>query len=278
MRRRVGGLELMEGFDEALGPVAADDLRDGEEGTPIVGEAIDDFGRHHRVAGGDGGVVVVDPAGDLAPEGDFEVGVAPVESGTERAGGSPGQANDYGALGQRGSELAYAGQSGGGIGFEEADVGSFAARGATVEVVSGVNEAAQVGILIGIGVEFIQDESWLVLMRDAEEDRRSEVVGAQNVGAQAGDEIEGGSFSATRLGGGDVEAWRMGKGFDGVRVTGPEGEHRRCTGREEEVVQGAVVDLVEQGHGVGDRFHPGLQAADGDGVGVGIGGRIVGGS
>jgi hypothetical protein len=67
----------------------------------------------------------------------------------------------------------------------------------------------------------------------------------------------------------------MGKGFDCVGVTGPERQNDEGAGREEEVVDGAVVDLVEKGRGIGDRFGPGFEAAEDDGIGGGISGGVV---
>lgn len=198
--------ETAESFEEAVGPMAADDLGDGEDGTPVVGETIDAPWRQDRVAGGDGSVVVLDPTGDLASEGGFDFGVAAVEAGPEGARRRFGQANDDGAVGQCLRELANAGNGGGGVGFEIADVGTLATHGAPVQVVSGVDEAAEVGILVGVGIEFVQAKSWFVLMDDAVEHRGLDVVGAQDVGTEAGDEIERRGFAATGLGGGDVEA------------------------------------------------------------------------
>jgi hypothetical protein len=39
-------------------------------------------------------------------------------------------------------------------------------------------------------------------------------------------------------------------------------------------MDGAIVDLVEEGRGIGDRLRPRLEAAEDDGVGGGIGGGI----
>jgi len=73
--------ELVEGVEDALGPVAADDLGDGKEGTPVVGQAV--VGGHRRVARGNGVEVVQGPAGDFACEDVFDVQFAFVEAELE---------------------------------------------------------------------------------------------------------------------------------------------------------------------------------------------------
>src|ERR1700716_689989 len=45
----VGG-QVVEASHRALGPVAADYLGDGEEGTPVVGQAVEGGGVHCRLA------------------------------------------------------------------------------------------------------------------------------------------------------------------------------------------------------------------------------------
>ena len=80
----VGG-QVVEGGQGALGPVAAGDLRDGEEGTPVVGQAVEDAWRQSRVASDKGGVIVFGPAGELASQNGFDFDVERVEAGQELA-------------------------------------------------------------------------------------------------------------------------------------------------------------------------------------------------
>src|SRR4029077_8793141 len=70
-------------FEGELGPVAAGDLGDGEHGTPIVGHTIVSPRRHGRVAGLEGGEIVVSPTGQLAAEDGLNFRVAAVETGPE---------------------------------------------------------------------------------------------------------------------------------------------------------------------------------------------------
>jgi hypothetical protein len=142
-------------------------------------------------------------------------------------------------------------------------------------IVPGIDDAAQVRVLVSVGVEFVQDQSWVVFIADAVEHSGLDIVGAQDVRAEAGDEVEGGGFAATRFGGGNVEPGRVGKGFDCVGVTGPEGQNYEGAGREEEIVDGAIVDLVEKGRSISDRFGPGFEAAEDDGVRGGVSGLRV---
>jgi len=44
-------VEVVEGFEGAAGPVTADDVGDGEEGTPVVRHAVVGGGGHGWVAG-----------------------------------------------------------------------------------------------------------------------------------------------------------------------------------------------------------------------------------
>ena len=83
---RAFGGEFSEGVGSALGPMTADDLRDREEGAPVVGEAVVGGGRQHGVAGGDGGEVVLGPPGEFAAQGGFNFNASVVEAGLERAG------------------------------------------------------------------------------------------------------------------------------------------------------------------------------------------------
>ncbi len=73
--------EVVEGFPGAPGPVAAGDLGDGEEGPPVVGQAVEGRRRHRRVASLEGGEVVLSPTGEFAAENGFDLGVETVETG-----------------------------------------------------------------------------------------------------------------------------------------------------------------------------------------------------
>ena len=68
-----------EGGEGAGRPVAAGDLGDGEEGTPVVAEAVESGFGHHGLAGSNGGVVVLSPASELAAELGFNFGFKFVE-------------------------------------------------------------------------------------------------------------------------------------------------------------------------------------------------------
>ena len=67
---------MVVGFEGELGPVAAGNLGDGEQGTPVVGHTIVSARRQVRVAGLEGGEIVVGPAGQLAAENGFNFRVA----------------------------------------------------------------------------------------------------------------------------------------------------------------------------------------------------------
>ena len=99
-------------------------------------------------------------------------------------------------------ECADAGQDGGREGFEGADgVGvGVAAVGAGAAFVARIEQATQFLALGEVGVYFVKEQGGLVLIDEAEEDRRSEVFGADGPGDHAGDNVEGGGFATTRLG------------------------------------------------------------------------------
>src|SRR5436190_16363500 len=59
---RFGG-EQGEGFGGEPGPVAAGDLANGEEGTPVIGEAIESARRHGWIASRESVEIVLGPAG-----------------------------------------------------------------------------------------------------------------------------------------------------------------------------------------------------------------------
>src|SRR6267142_1484112 len=112
---------MVEGSQRALGPVAAGDLGDGEEGTPVVGQTVEDAWRQSRVASDQGGVIVFGPAGELAGENGFDFDVERVEAGQELALRGSHQGNEDGTVAQSGRKRADASQRGRGEGVEGAD-------------------------------------------------------------------------------------------------------------------------------------------------------------
>jgi hypothetical protein len=261
----IGG-EMVEGVKDALGPVAANDLGDGKEGTPVVGEAV--AGGQRRVAGGDGVEVVLGPAGDFAAEEVLGVEAAFVEAELKGARGSLDEGNDNGTVAECGGEMSETGQSGGGKGLKGANVMAFAAVDAGVGVVASIEEAAQVGVEVEVGIDLVEEESGLKAIDDAEEDSGFEIVGAEAFGGESGQEAQGGGFAAARFGGGEVEAGSLGKGADGMGMKGPEGENDGGARREVKVKESPVVDEVEESRSVGDRFRPGNELMKLDGVGL----------
>ena len=75
------GSEVFVGLEGERWPVAADGVGDGEKGAPVVGDAVVGGRGHGRVAGLQGGEVVLGPAGEFAAEDGFNFGVAAVEMG-----------------------------------------------------------------------------------------------------------------------------------------------------------------------------------------------------
>src|SRR5882724_7995691 len=75
------GAELVVGFEGEAGPVAAGNVGDGEEGTPVVGQAVVGAAGHRRVAAFEGGEVVFGPAGKFAAEDGLYFVMAAVEVG-----------------------------------------------------------------------------------------------------------------------------------------------------------------------------------------------------
>src|SRR6266481_5444431 len=76
---RASAAEVVVGFEGERWPVAADGVGDGEKGTPVVGDAVVGGRGHGRIAGLQGGEVVLGPAGEFAAEDGFNFGVAAVE-------------------------------------------------------------------------------------------------------------------------------------------------------------------------------------------------------
>ena len=225
----------MEGVEDALGPVAADDVGEGEEGTPVVAEAVVGRGRHDGVAGGDGGEVVLSPAGDLTAQEVFDFDVALVEACLKGPGWSFDQVNDNGAVAEGRGEGAQTGQGGGGEDLKGADSATFAPVNAGAGAVASIDEAAQFGVEAEVGVQFVQQDGGSggsLAVDDAEHDGRFHVIGAEDLGNQGGREVEGGGFATARFAGGEVEARGVAKGADGRGVSRPEGEDDVGAGRQ----------------------------------------------
>jgi len=73
--------DSVEGVDDELGPVAADDIGDLEEETPFVAEAVAGGFGHRWFAGGNGVEVVGGPAGELGRKEVFALELLGVERG-----------------------------------------------------------------------------------------------------------------------------------------------------------------------------------------------------
>jgi hypothetical protein len=203
-----GGLsgELGVGGEGAAGPVAAGDLGDGEEGTPIVRHAVEGGGGQGRVAGLKGGEVVLGPAGEFAAEDGLDLGVEPVETGGEFGRVAGEEDNDDRTVVKGAGKRTDAGQDGGGEGVEGADglALPFAAVGTGAAFVSGIEQAAQFLGLGQVRVHFVQEEGGLVLVHEAEEDGGGKVFGAEGPGHQGGEDVEGGGLATAGLRGGEV--------------------------------------------------------------------------
>src|SRR5438093_7572250 len=111
-----GAGEVVEGGKGPGGPLAADNLGDGEKRTPVVGQAIESAGRQNRVAGGQVVVIVFGPASEFAGKDLFKVGVMFVKASAELAGPGGNQGNKNGAIVECGREFTDAGQHGRGEG------------------------------------------------------------------------------------------------------------------------------------------------------------------
>ncbi len=253
-----------------MGPVAADGVSHGKEGTPVVAEAIDGAGRQGRVTGGDGGQVVLGPTGHLAAQNGFEFGVTFDEAGVGVAFGVFNQRQDEGAGAQGQRQWAEAGQGGGGIDLEFADLVAFTAVGARADSVAAVEQAAHVRIEMDVGVQFVQEQGGLAPVDGAEEDGGFEVVGAQDAWAGGGQDVVDGAFAAAGCGGGEVEARGKTEGADSVGVAAPEGADDVDPGQGIDVVPVTFEDFVEEGGGVGDGLRPGVELGEFDGVGLGV--------
>ena len=187
-----------EGRDHASGPVAPGDLGDGEEWTPVVAEAIKGGFGHDRIAGGNGGEVILRPASDLAAEFGFNFGFEFVEMSGDFAFFGFDEMNTNGTAVESARQRANAGQDGGRKGFEGAHgvVGAFATDGATTTLVTGVEQAAQFFIVGQKRVHFIEEQDWLLLSDDAKQDRCGEILSAQRPRSHGSDKIERRGFPA----------------------------------------------------------------------------------
>src|SRR5882724_1821373 len=85
-----------ESVEGALGPIAADDLCDGEKWAPVVGKTIKGTGWQRRIASGEGGEVVLGPARELTSEGLFDFGVERIKACSELAVCGGHQRNENG--------------------------------------------------------------------------------------------------------------------------------------------------------------------------------------
>ena len=110
-----------EGGQGAGGPVATDNLGDGEKRAPVVGQAVEGAGRQKRIAGGQGVEIVFGPASEFAGEGFFQVGVVFVEASADLSGLGGNQGYQNGAVVESGREFTDTGQHGRGKGFEGTD-------------------------------------------------------------------------------------------------------------------------------------------------------------
>ena len=196
--RKIRGGEMGEGGDGACGPVASGDLGDGEKWTPVVAEAIEGGFGHDRIAGGNGGEVILRPASDLAAEFGFSFGFEFVEMSGDFAFFGFDEVNANGTAVESARQRANAGEDGGRKGFEGANsvVGPFATEGATPALVTGVEQAAQFFIVGKKRVDFIEQQDWLLLSDDAKQNRCGKTFSAQRPRSHGSDKIERRGFPA----------------------------------------------------------------------------------
>src|SRR5947209_6159761 len=143
-------VEVVEGFEGAAGPVTADDVGDGEEGTPVVRHAVVGSRGHGWVAGLENDEMVLSPAGELAAEDGFNFMVAAVEMRGDfpRFGFEEQDAN--GAVVEGVGERADTGENGGAECFVGTDrvTPTLTTVGAGSLFVTGVEKTAQ---FFGVG-------------------------------------------------------------------------------------------------------------------------------
>ena len=226
---------MVEGFEGEAGPVAAGDFGDGEEGTPVVGQAVVGAGRHFWVTGLQGDEVVFGPAGELLAENGFNFDLAAVETNLDLLGFGLLEEDDNGAVVQGGRQGADAGEDGRGEGVESADgvALAFATIGAGAAFVAGVEEAAQ-------------------------------FFGAQGPGDHDVNEVEGGGFAALVEGRGEVQARTVSESFKGVNMSNEECDGMRRAQWQDNMEIEAVGDLVED-FGSVDGLRPGFDGREAKG-------------
>jgi hypothetical protein len=108
------------------------------------------------------------------------------------------------------------------------------------------------------------------LIDEAEQDCGAEVFGAERAGAESGQDIEGGGFAAAAGGGAEVESRGNVENLVCMSVAGPESKGvGRAVGKEE--VKGmAFGDGGENGADIADRFRPGDDFGEVEGVGFDV--------
>ena len=212
--------EVIEGFEGEAGPIATSDLGDGEEGTPVVGEAIEGGGGERWLAGLDGLEIIGGPTDQFPAEFVLQLSALVVETGGDFVGLGFCQVNDDRTIVERAGELADAGQGGWTEGPEGTDgvAFAFATIGARAALVAGVEEAPEFFGLRQPGVDFVEEKGGLILMNEAEEDGSGQVFRAQRTGGEGSDEVESGSFAAAGFGRAEVEARALGKGGEAVSM------------------------------------------------------------
>jgi hypothetical protein len=94
----------------AGGPVATDNLGDGEKRAPVVDQAIESAGWQLRIAGGQGVLIVFGPASEFAGNDFFDVGAMSIETSGDLSGLGGNQGNQDGAVVECGREHTDAGQ------------------------------------------------------------------------------------------------------------------------------------------------------------------------
>jgi len=255
------------GFEGEAGPSASGDLGDGEEGAPVVGDAVVSGRGHGRVADLQGGKVVLGPAGELAAEDGFNFGVAAVEMGGEFSGFG-GQEQDANGTGMQGfRQGADAGENGWAEGFEGADGIAFATVGAGAQFVSGIEKAAQFFGARQVGIDFVQEQGGLMVVHEAKEDGGGDILGAQGPRGHGGEEIEDGGLATLRLGGSEVQARRVEERGNCVGVGVPEGDGHGRAGRQNGIVGEAGGDLGQDFRTI-HRLWPGFNGWQFDGAGL----------
>src|SRR5882724_4391072 len=102
-----------EGGQGALWPIAAGDLGDREQWTPVVAESVEGGFGHGRIASLDGGEVVLGPARQLAAEFKLNFRMELVEMSGDFVLFGFDEVDADGAVMQRGRQGTDAGEDGG---------------------------------------------------------------------------------------------------------------------------------------------------------------------